>query len=148
MLRGRISAKIDEKGRLKVPSAFRAYIEAEWGPALYLTSLSSEGEYVRLYPMKVWESIEEKLRAVPTLNQSRKAFEMTTSYWGQPAEFDAQGRVVIPPPLRDAANTSAEVEVLGMQTYLDVWNSDRLRSKVQSDGLTDLHLADLSALGI
>ena len=148
MLRGRISARIDEKGRLKVPSAYRAHIEAEYGPALYLTSLSPAGEFVRLYPLKVWEAIEEKLRAVPQMNVNRKAFEMTTSYWGQMAEFDTQGRVVIPPPLRDAAGATAEVDVLGMQTYLDIWNSDRLRSKVLSDGLNDTHLADLAALGI
>ncbi len=148
MLRGRISARIDDKGRLKVPSAFRALIEAEYGPALYLTSLSPDGEFVRLYPLKVWEGIEEKLRSLPQLNQSRKAFEMTTSYWGQLAEFDTQGRVVIPPALRESAATSAEVDVLGLQTYLDIWNSDRLRSKVQGAGLNDTHLDELAALGI
>jgi MraZ protein len=148
VLRGRISARIDDKGRLKVPSAFRAHIEAEYGPALYLTSLSPTGEFVRLYPLKVWEAIEEKLRSLATLGTSRKSFEMTTSYWGQMAEFDTQGRVVIPPPLREAAGASADVDVLGMQTYLDIWNSDRLRSKVLTDGLNDTHLADLASLGI
>lgn len=148
MLRGRIPARIDDKGRLKVPSAFRALIEETYGSQLYLTSLSPAGEYVRLYPLKVWEGVEEKLRTLPQLHTARKAFEMTTSYWGQLAEFDTQGRVVIPPPLRDAAGASADVDVLGMQTYLDIWNSDRLRSKVQVDGLNDAHLTDLAALGI
>jgi MraZ protein len=148
VLRGRIPARIDDKGRLKVPSAFRALIEAEYGPALYLTSLSPTGEFVRLYPLKVWEGVEEKLRSLAQLNNARKSFEMTTSYWGQLAEFDTQGRVLIPPPLREAAGASADVDVLGMQTYLDIWNSDRLRAKVQNDGLTDTHLAELAALGI
>ena len=40
------------------------------------------------------------------------------------------------------------MDVLGLQNYLDIWNSDRLRSKVLSDGLTDTHLTDLAALGI
>ncbi|HTV00098.1 MAG TPA: hypothetical protein VMF13_06150, partial [Luteitalea sp.] len=115
---------------------------------LYLTSQSPAGEYVRLYPLKVWESIEEKLRSLPQLDVNRKAFEMTTSYWGQMAEFDTQGRVVIPPPLREAAGATADVDVLAMQTYLDIWNSDRLRARVLSDGLNDTHLADLASLGI
>jgi len=148
VLRGRISTRIDDKGRLKVPSAYRALIEAEYGQELYITSLSTAGESVRLYPLKVWEALEEKIRALPQMNPARKAFEMTTSYWGQPAEFDAQGRVVIPPPLREAAGASAEVDVLGQQNYLDIWNSDRLRSKVLSDGLNDTHLSDLAELGI
>ena len=82
------------------------------------------------------------------MNQSRKSFEMTTSYWGQLTEFDAQGRVVIPPYLREAAAATGDVDVLALQNCLEIWNSDRLRSKVQSDGLNDTHLADLSALGI
>jgi MraZ protein len=148
VLRGRISTRIDDKGRLKVPSAFRAHIEKEYGPELYLTSLSPAGESVRLYPLKVWEALEERLRSVPQMNQSRKSFEMTTSYWGQLTEFDAQGRVVIPPYLREAAGATADVDVLALQNCLEIWNSDRLRSKVLSDGLNDTHLADLSDLGI
>lgn len=143
VLRGRASAKIDDKGRLKVPSAFRTFIEAEWGTGLYLTSLSSTGDCVRVYPMKVWEGIEAGLRQLPQFHPARKAFEMTTSYWGQAAELDAQGRVVIPPHLREAAGASADVEVLGLQNCLEVWNSDRLKLKVESTGLTDEHLATL-----
>jgi MraZ protein len=143
VLRGRVSAKIDDKGRLKVPSAYRAFIEAEWGTGLYLTSLSSSGDCVRVYPMKVWEGIEASLREQPSLSPSRKAFEMTTSYWGQAAELDSQGRVVLPPQLREAAGASADVEVLGLQNCLEIWNSERLRLKVESSGLTDEHLATL-----
>ncbi|MCC6164671.1 MAG: division/cell wall cluster transcriptional repressor MraZ [Acidobacteria bacterium] len=148
MLRGRIPAKIDDKGRLKVPSAFRAHIEAEYGPALFLTSLSPTGEFVRLYPLAVWERIEQKLATLPQLSQARKAFEMTTSYWGHMAEFDTQGRVVIPPALRDAAAALADVDVLGLQTSIEVWNADRLRAKVESHGLNDTFLDELAALGI
>lgn len=143
MLRGRVSAKIDDKGRLKVPSAFRAFIEAEWGTGLYLTSLSSSGECVRLYPIKVWEEIEAGLRTRPSLNPARKAFEMTTSFWGQQAELDSQGRVVLPPQLRTAAGAVADVEVLGLQNCLEIWNSERLKLKVESTGLTDEHLETL-----
>ena len=146
MLRGRVSAKIDDKGRLKVPSAYRAFIETEWGTALYLTSLSPTGECVRLYPMKIWEAIEATLQKDrASLDTSRKAFELTTSYWGQMAELDAQGRVVLPPQLREAAGASADVEVLGLTTCLEVWNSDRLKLKVERVGLNDEHLA---ALGV
>ncbi len=148
MLRGRASAKIDDKGRLKVPSAYRTAIEAEWGTELYLTSLSPTGDYVRLYPMKVWEDIEARLRSLPSLHPARKAFEMTTSYWGQAVGLDSQGRVVIPPQLREAAEASADVEVLGFQSYLEVWNSERLKQKLSSDGLNPEHLVDLSTLGI
>ena len=148
MLRGRIPAKIDDKGRLKVPSAFRAHIEEKFGSAVYLTSLSPNGEFVRLYPLPVWEDIEGKLRALPTMHPSRRAFEMTTSYWGQEAEIDSQGRILVPPALRDAAGLAADVAIVGMQTCLDFWSDDRIRSRIQDQGLTNEHLSDLAALGI
>ena len=59
MLRGNYAAKIDDKGRLKIPNAFRALIEDKHGSGLFVTSLT--GEYVRIYPMPVWVALEEKL---------------------------------------------------------------------------------------
>ena len=65
MFWGSFSAKIDDKGRLKVPTAFRSVIEGRYGDLLFVTSLS--GESVRLYPMPVWTAVEEKLRKVPSM---------------------------------------------------------------------------------
>ena len=58
MFRGNAPARIDDKGRLKVPNAFRSLLETKYGRELFLTSLS--GEYVRIYPMPVWLEIEQK----------------------------------------------------------------------------------------
>ena len=58
MLRGNAPAKIDDRGRLKVPSAFRAVIQQEHGRDLFVTSLT--GDSVRIYPMPVWLEIEER----------------------------------------------------------------------------------------
>ena len=66
MFRGNAPAKIDDKGRLKVPNAFRALLESKYGRELFLTSLN--GEYVRIFPMPVWTDLEQKLGAMP-LNQ-------------------------------------------------------------------------------
>ncbi|MEE3202047.1 MAG: division/cell wall cluster transcriptional repressor MraZ, partial [Acidobacteriota bacterium] len=64
MLRGNFCARIDDKGRLKIPTAFRALIGGKYGEALYVTSVT--GESVRIYPMPVWLGIEEKLAKVPS----------------------------------------------------------------------------------
>ena len=63
MFRGNAPARIDDKGRLKVPNAFRSLLEGKHGRELFLTSLT--GEYVRIYPMPVWLQVEQKL-GVPT----------------------------------------------------------------------------------
>ena len=105
-----------------MPNAFRACREKH-GRELFLTSLT--GEYVRIYPMPVWLEIEEKLGAMPSTHPSKLRFLDRVNYYGQAGELDAQGRVIIPVRLRDAATMSGDVDVLGQVNYLDVWNHDR-----------------------
>ena len=122
VLRGNFSAKIDDKGRLKIPTAFRAYIEQKYGRSLFVTSLT--GESVLLYPMRVWTRVERKLAKVPSTLPSRKRYSEQVNFFGQPAEFDKQGRVLVHSRVREAARMAGEVDVLGQLDYLEVWNHD------------------------
>ena len=146
MLRGSTSARIDDKGRLKVPNAFRRLVEQKHGRELFLTSLT--GEYVRIYPMPVWLEIEQKLAAMPSTHPSRQRFLDRINYFGSDAELDAQGRVIIPARLREAATMNGDVDVLGQVNYLEVWNHDRLIAKMQRDPFTDDDARALSEFGI
>src|SRR5260221_482779 len=69
MLRGNYAAKIDDKGRLKIPNAFRALVEKTHGAELFVTSLT--GESVRVYPMPVWLALEDKLARAPSTHPAR-----------------------------------------------------------------------------
>jgi MraZ protein len=146
VLRGNAPARIDDKGRLKVPTAFRALVESKYGRELFLTSLS--GEYVRIYPMPVWLEIEEKLGAMPSTHPSRLRYLDRVNYYGQIGELDVQGRVLIPVRLRDAATMAGDVDVLGQFNYLDVWNHDRFLSKLQREPYTDEDARALAEFGI
>jgi MraZ protein len=146
VFRGNAPARIDDKGRLKVPNAFRSVLESKHGRELFLTSLS--GEYVRIYPMPVWLEIEEKLGQMPSTHPARLRFLDRVNYFGQAGELDAQGRVIIPVRLRDAATMSGDVDVLGQYNYLDIWNHDRFLTKLQRDPYTDDDARSLSEFGI
>jgi MraZ protein len=146
VLRGNSPARIDDKGRLKVPNGFRALVESKYGRELFLTSVT--GEYVRIYPMPVWLEIEEKLGAMPSTHPSRLRYLDRVNYYGQIAELDVQGRVIIPVRLREAATMSGDVDVLGQFNYLDVWNHDRFLSKLQREPYTDEDARALSEFGI
>ena len=61
MLRGNALAKVDEKGRLKLPKSFRNVIEPEYGTEFFVTSHG--GGSIQVYPMAVWEEIELRLVA-------------------------------------------------------------------------------------
>ena len=146
MLRGNYSAKIDDKGRLKIPSAFRALVEDQHGAGLYLTSLT--GESVRVYPMPVWLGVEERLRRMPSTHPARLKFLDRVNYFGQLSEFHNQARVSIPPRLRDRAGMASDVDVLGQVDYLEVWNHDRLVAKFDRDPYTDDDATALAEFGI
>ena len=146
MFWGSFSARIDDKGRLKVPTAFRAVIEGRYGDLLFVTSLS--GESVRLYPMPVWVGVEEKLREVPSMLPALIRFVDRVSYYGQPANLDKQGRISIHGRLRDSADMTGEVDVLGRNDYLEVWNHERLQSRLDQEPLTKDDLLALSEYGI
>ena len=146
MFRGNAPARIDDKGRLKVPNGFRAPLESKYGRELFLTSLT--GEYVRMYPMPVWLEIEQKLGDMPSTHPSRLRFLDRVNYFGQVAELDTQGRVIIPVRLRDAATMIGDVDVLGQYNYLDVWNHDRFLTKLQREAYSDDDARALSEFGI
>ena len=146
MLRGNSPARVDDKGRLKIPNAFRFLLESKYGRELFLTSLT--GEYVRIYPMPVWLEIEQKLGKMPSTHPSKLRFLDRVNYFGQAAELDAQGRVIIPLRLRDAATMAGDVDVVGQHNYLDVWNHDRFLTKLQREPYTDDDARALSGFGI
>jgi len=146
VLRGSYPAKIDDKGRLKIPNAFRAVVEDQHGAGLYLTSLS--GDSVRIYPMSEWLAVEQRIQRMPSAHPARLKFLDRVNYYGQVGEFDVQGRVLIPGRLRDAAGMTGDVDVLGQMSYLEVWNHDRLLAKLNREPFTDGDARALAEFGI
>lgn len=145
MLRGNYPAKVDEKGRLKIPAAFLESLK-EYGAEFYVTS--ENGDYVRIYPMKVWREIEERLARLSSHNRTKQKFLTRTNYYGQVVEMDRQGRVLIPPVLREAAQMKGEVDVLGNLNYLEVWNHARFLENLNKSPITAEDEKVLDELGI
>ena len=135
MLRGNSPARIDEKGRLKIPTVFRNYIEQQYGKEVFITSLT--GEFVRIYPMPVWLEIEKKIAETSSMNPSVQRFLDVVNYYGAVGTLDAQGRVVIQPLLRRSAEVTGNVSVLGKQRFLDVWNHEKFHSRIEANPLTE-----------
>jgi MraZ protein len=147
MLRGNHPARIDEKGRLKVPNGFRSLVESQYGAELFVTSVT--GEYVRLYPLPVWLEIERKLADVPSTNPSKLRFLDRVNFFGQSLAIDRQGRVLIPQVLRETAAMAGEVSVLGLQNHMAVWNRRRLEERLfKKEPFTDEDGRALSEFGI
>jgi MraZ protein len=137
---------MDEKGRIKLPAAYRRYIDEHYGSEFYVTSLT--GECARLYPMQEWLAIEEKLQSRGTMDIAVRKFLDRTNYYGQLAEMDSQGRILLHPLLRSNAELIGDVAVLGYLQYLEVWSLDKFKARLESEPYTAADAASLSQLGV
>jgi len=144
-LRGNYPAKVDEKGRLKIPAVYLEQLK-QFGNQFYITSPT--GDSARIYAMSVWQASEEKLAKVSSQNQAKRKFLMHTSYYGQMAEMDQQGRVLLPAILREKAQTKGEVDVFGALDYLEVMNHAKVMDDMKRDPFTDDDFKALEDLGI
>ncbi|HLW82340.1 MAG TPA: hypothetical protein VKS20_09895 [Candidatus Acidoferrales bacterium] len=133
MLRGSHLATVDEKGRVKIPAEYLAELR-RYGKQFYVTS--ENGEFARIYPMKIWGEIEKKLAKLSSHNAAKQKFLARTNYFGQVVELDGQGRILIPPVLRDTAQMKGEVTVNGALNILEVWNHARFLEQMKSNPMT------------
>ena len=135
MFRGNHPTRVDEKGRLKVPAEHKRVIDEKYATKFYITSL--DGKVAQIYPFEEWERIEAKLAQLPRFNPTKKKFLTHTNYWGQVVEMDAQGRLLLPQLLRDAAGLKGDVAVMGYQEYLEVRNNEEVRKEAEEPFTTD-----------
>lgn len=131
MLRGNHPARVDEKGRLKIPTSFMQLIETNFGLDVFVTSLG--GDNVRIYPMESWAEFERKLGGMPDFHPTKQKLLKRVHFFGQATTLDKQGRLVIPAQLRESAQMKGSVDVLGMQDHLEVWNHDYLADQIHGE---------------
>jgi MraZ protein len=144
MFRGNHPAKVDEKGRLKLPSAFKQLVDAAHVTQFYLTS--TDGRSAEIWPLPEWEKVEQQLAESSTMDDAVRKYLNLTSYYGQQVEMDNQARLLLPQILRSSAKLDAEVTVFGMRTYLEVHNREAFEKKLPESELTAQDRSTLAAI--
>lgn len=147
MLIGNYTAKMDEKGRLKIPADFKHYLEELYrSTEFYVTSL--KGDSVWVYPMSEWEEKQKKLNQAPSEEPAIRKFIDRVSFYGQRQQIDAQGRILIHPLLRNASKLVGDVMVMGKSKFLEVWEADAFTSRLESEPYTDEDAKIVAKYGI
>jgi MraZ protein len=134
MFRGSHEAKIDDKGRLKVPSAFKALMDAANVTQFFVTS--TNGKWAEIWPLPEWEKVEQRLAKVSALDDAVEEFLTLVNYYGQQVEMDNQGRLLLPQVLRTKAALDGEVKVMGQTRFLAVHNREALERLCQPGGMS------------
>jgi MraZ protein len=134
MFRGNHPAKVDEKGRLKLPAAFKQLVDAGNVTQFYITSM--DGESAEIWPLPEWEKQESLLAEASTMDEAVDRYLNLTSYYGQQVEMDSQARLLLPQILRGAAQLDGEVAVRGKLYFLEVKNLKKLEESLTANALT------------
>jgi len=143
---GHAPARIDEKGRLKIPANFRKIIEERFGQDCFITS--TDGERALIYPMSVWHDFQARLAKVPSTSMAKAKLLERVNYFGHAAAIDQQGRVLVPTVLRNVAGITDDVVVIGNQDHLIVWNEERIQKRLAEAPLTAEDFKELELHGV
>ncbi len=143
MFIGEYQHSIDPKKRLALPSKFRG----ELGNRVVITR-GLDGALI-IYPMKVWEELAAKLGSLPIGETGKRSFTRVMLAGASDAELDAQGRVLLPEYLKEAAALKKEVTVVGLYNRLEIWDQQKWKQyKHQAEKNTEKIANELGALGI
>ena len=143
---GHAPAKVDDKGRLKVPTSFRKVIEDRYGSDCFITS--TDGERALIYPLPVWLDFQGRLTRVPSTSQAKAKLLERVNYFGQVSTIDPQGRVLVPAVLRNVAHIIEDVVVIGNQDHLIVWNEEKIQKRMQEQPLPAEDYKELELHGV
>jgi transcriptional regulator MraZ len=141
--RGGFPATIDAKGRVKLPARLREQLEVSFGREVYICSFFPHE--LRIYPLPVWQGVEERLLSKPTMKPAvRKLIERVN--YGQLQEMDDHGRMLVPALLREMVEVEGEVVVSGRINHLAVTNRSRAVSFLTDELLSDDEQNELADL--
>jgi MraZ protein len=122
---GFFPARVDEKGRLKLPSEIAEYVAALGDQRVFVTTVN--GTTARIYPISVWRRNENLLEEVGEDTDLKEDVAFVAYHYGAGSDVDAQGRVLMPTELRRKLGMEGEqvhlhcfkqrIEVFGKDVY-------------------------------
>jgi len=118
LFRGQSLHYLDDKGRLRIPTRFRDVLQKAYSDSLVLTMM---GDCLVTYPPEVWQKIEEKALELSQIQPQRRSFVRYVVSSAVECEFDKQGRILIPPVLRENVGMEKEAFLAGMLTTFEIW---------------------------
>lgn len=143
MFIGEYQHTLDDKGRIIIPSKFRE----ELGEAFVMTKGLDNCLFV--YPKSEWIILEEKLKALPLTNRDARAFVRFFFSGASECALDKQGRVLVPPNLREHSKLDKDAVVIGVSTRMEIWSKDEWDTYNGDDNLSYDSIAEnMAALGI
>lgn len=121
MYRGISAVKLDTKGRMTIPTRYRGSLENQCEYQLIIT-IDTEANCLLLYPLPEWEIIEDKVQTLPSFNAAARRIQRLLIGHATELDMDVNGRILIPPILRDYAELKKTVMLVGQGKKFEIWD--------------------------
>jgi len=119
--RGITALSLDAKGRLAIPARYRQTLLEQCEGRIVIT-INPDHRCLWLYPLEVWEGIEDKLVRMPGMQAGNQRLKRLLIGHATDCEMDASGRVLVPPPLREFGDLNKRVMLVGQGNKFEIWD--------------------------
>ncbi|MDO6764563.1 division/cell wall cluster transcriptional repressor MraZ [Agarivorans sp. 1_MG-2023] len=132
MLRGASSINLDAKGRLTMPTRYREWLMDECHGQMVCT-IDINHRCLLLYPLAEWEEIERKLKRLSSMNPAERRLQRLLLGYADDCEMDKNGRLLIPPPLRQHASLEKKIMLVGQLNKFELWSDEQWQQQIVAD---------------
>ncbi|MDH5764624.1 MAG: division/cell wall cluster transcriptional repressor MraZ [Gammaproteobacteria bacterium] len=136
MFRGINNLAIDTKGRMAMPARYRERLMETCGGRMVVTV--DRDRCLLVYPLHEWEVIESQLVNLPSLNKQARLLQRLLIGHATEVELDSQGRILLPPMLREYAQLDKKIVLIGQGKKFEIWD-EQSWNESQAGWLTDIN---------
>ncbi|MBI4125709.1 MAG: division/cell wall cluster transcriptional repressor MraZ [Deltaproteobacteria bacterium] len=122
MFKGQFIHGVDAKGRVAIPAKFREILNTHFDERLIVTHYD---QCLWAYPVPVWQEFEKKITSLPQFLEEVKTLQRVFVSAAAECPLDKQGRILLPPTLREYAGLNSEAVLVGMTQRIEIWSKSR-----------------------
>lgn len=132
MFRGASAVNLDSKGRIAIPTRYRAEIIEE-NQGIMICTVDIQQPCLLLYPLKQWEIIEQKLLALSNFEPNQRLIQRMMLGYASECELDSNGRILLTAPLRQHAKLEKGIMLVGQLNKFEIWSDSQWQAQIEAD---------------
>ena len=142
---GQHQYSLDTKGRVSIPSEFRDVLTERYDDKLVL--MKNYDRCLVAYPVEEWQKIDAKIAALPQSDPMVTKYHRYFYSSAKVCELDGQGRVLVPPALKQYAGLSRDVVIIGLSNRMEIWDAETWKKETPQEDFAAVRSA-MAAYGL
>ena len=131
MFRGINSVNLDAKGRMALPSKHRESLLAG-GDVHLVVTIDADERCLLLYSLEEWEKVQAQLESLSNMKRNTRTIQRLLIGHATDVELDANGRLLLPPMLREYARLEKKLVLLGQSNKIEIWGEEQWQQRLDA----------------